>query len=430
MEEKANKVPFWQRVRSFIELAGEIGELVMSLRDKPSALDWISIGFRGADIVIRAADEYKEMTADEAPSFFEEMDEETGQSVWLFVPAEFHTFVMKEVREAEVLKSHWDGQQNSPRVCMGKVGDEVVAWLAKSAMLGDVAQGPYVKRARSEETYLAVGQSIWKGLASRHCVFVGGEFQVDEFDLGSFLPTAQFDAIEHRCRAFLEKGIHRSVLFQGPPGTGKSLGVRHLVKALGMNSVRVDLSTIEGKGGGGLISLLETLLKLMRPDVLLLDDFDHVEAEGRMLHFWEAANRLCRLVLVTVNDPGKLTEAMLRPGRFDDRFVVDRLDRNVLFKMVEDDSVLDMMETLPVAYVTEFKKRRAALGPEQAAREIPELVRRAIRQGAARPSKPLPEIEKGGDLGFFGGSGYDKDDDWDVDHYDEDPDDVPEVTLR
>ncbi|MCX5740873.1 MAG: AAA family ATPase, partial [Proteobacteria bacterium] len=175
-----------------------------------------------------------------------------------------------------------------------------------------------------------------------------------------------------------------------PPGTGKSMAIRWLVGELGLTSVRIDLAVLARLHGYGSVSVstsLETLLRLLQPQAMILDDLDRITITGSLLAFLELAQRTCKVVIASANSVEKLLGAALRPGRFDDIIRIDRLDPDVLRRLLADDvDLFDRLVALPAAYVVEFVKRRRVLGRAAALVELDELVARAGRIGAAPDS--------------------------------------------
>jgi len=79
-------------------------------------------------------------------------------------------------------------------------------------------------------------------------------------------------------RVFLIADHSRSLLFAGPPGTGKSTGMRQLTKGLSLRTLRVDIKllTEAQHRGENVTASLDTLVRALAPEALILDDIDRV----------------------------------------------------------------------------------------------------------------------------------------------------------
>jgi hypothetical protein len=365
----------WER---YVALAADAGGILINLRDQPRPLDWLGVGLRVLGLGIKIRAEHRTARAGNAWRFF---DTDELDSPWLEVPEEFRRLIVDNTTDVGIDEGWWDGTEDGPAVCIGKVGGEDVGWIAERAQVVD---GPYVRRTRATETFHALGERIWRRVGSRHCTYGTGGLVLDALDAGTILPTQQMRDLEERMNRFVDQGIHRSCLLIGPPGTGKSVAIRWLTRRLGVTSVRVDLAVLSAKHGSydqkALAASLETLLKLLRPEALILDDLDRVSVGGELLAFLELAARMCRLVLASANRPRKMMGASLRPGRFDEIISFDRLDPDVLRQLLGvDHDLFDRLAPLPAAYVAEFLKRLQVLGRERAVEEIAELEsRRAL----------------------------------------------------
>ncbi len=381
---RRNRNKRWER---YLSLAGEAGSIAMSLRDQPTRLDWIGVALRAVGVALRAHSEHRQAIAKNPYQYF---DDPAGEE-WTEIPDEFRRLVIEHLTEITVDEAYWDGDEGSAYLSRAKIGGETVAWIGEGDMMVD---GPYVLTAREAETYRALGDRLWRRVGGRHVAYGSGGLALDPFGLDEVRPTAQMRALEARMQRFLDADVARSYLLAGPPGTGKSLAIRWLVRRLGLTSVRIDLSVLAKMhgyhGSETIANRLETVLQLLRPEVMILDDLDRVASSGPLLHFLELALRTCRVVMASANAPDKMMGAALRPGRFDEILQVDRLDPEVLRGLLagssggggggvggdDDSDLFDRLAPLPAAYVAEFLKRRRVLGRAVAEAEIADLERR------------------------------------------------------
>ncbi|HTM21201.1 MAG TPA: AAA family ATPase [Kofleriaceae bacterium] len=359
----------WER---YLELAAEAGSIAMALRDKPTRLDWMGVGLRVVGLGIRYRAEKRQASARDPWTYFQD---EGIDRRWLEVPDEFRKLVMDHVTGVEIDDGWWTGDDDATRVCKGRIGTELVAWLADNSRVVD---GPYVVRARTPETYRALGERLWKRLGSRQCAYGINGLVADRMAEGARVtPTLQLVELEARIGRFLAAGLPRSYLLLGPPGTGKSAGIRWLARRLDLSTLRVDIASLgdhHGRANAAVAASLQTLVELLRPELMILDDLDRVDIGADLLHFLELAATRCRVVMASANCADSMIGAALRPGRFDEVVRFERLDPGVLAAMLGDDRDLtERMSGLPVAYVAEFLKRRGVLGRAVAESELSEL---------------------------------------------------------
>lgn len=346
----------------------------MALRDKPTPLDWLGVGLRAIGLALTVRDERRRADAGDPWKYFSDV---TGQE-WLEVPEEFRRLVLEHVTAVEVDEGYWDGDPQSPFICKGKIGDEVFAWIGEG---NGIVDGPYLIAARQTEGYRALGERLWRRFGGKHLLYGSTGLVLDPFTSDGVIATAQMRELGERMRRFVEAGRARSYLLGGPPGTGKSVAIRWMIEQLGLTSVRIDLGVLarlHGTHGASLSTSLETLLRLLRPQAMILDDLDRVAVTAPLLSFLEMARRTCQVVIGSANSVTKLMGAAVRPGRFDDIIRVDRLDPMVLRTLLAGDADLhERLATLPAAYVVEFATRRQVLGRERALVELDELIDRA-----------------------------------------------------
>jgi hypothetical protein len=374
---KTSRAKRWGR---FLKIAGDAGTIAMSLRDKPSRLDWLAVGARVVSLAMNIREERRRAEAGDPWKFFSDIE---GVE-WTEVPEEFRRLVMENATDATIDERYWDGEETSPFICKGLIGDELVAWIGEGQ---NVVDGPYILASRQIETYRALGDRLWRRIGSEHVLYGMTGLVGDPFVGDGVVATAQMRELGTRMKAFLDAGESRSYLLAGPPGTGKSVAIRWLVDSLGLSSVRIDLAVLarlHGTHSPTLATSLETLLRLLRPRAMILDDLDRVAVTAALLAFLELAQKTCQVVSASATSVDKMRGAALRPGRFDDIVRVERLDPDVLRKLIHDDAALfERLAPLPAAYVVEIVKRMRVLGRDQAMGELDELVSRSGKISAS-----------------------------------------------
>ncbi len=371
----------WAR---YLKIAGDAGVIAMSLRDKPTPLDWLAVGARAISLGLTIVDERRRAIANDPWKYFEDI---RGDE-WTEVPEEFKRLVVESATHLAVDEAYWDGDDQSAYVCRGKIGDEQVAWVGEA---GQIVDGPYVLSKREPETYRALGDRLWKRLGGHHVLYGPQGLVSDHFLDGCVMETAQMRTLQTRMKAFLAADEPRSYLLGGPPGTGKSVAIRWLVASLGLSSVRIDLGVLarlHGYHSGSVVTSLETLLRLLRPRAMILDDLDRVAVNAPLLAFLELARKTCVVVIASANSVQSMMGAAVRPGRFDDIVRIERLDGEVLRTLLAEDlDLVERMAALPAAYVVEFVKRRRILGRDVALGELDDLLGRAKSVNTAGDSE-------------------------------------------
>lgn len=160
---------------------------------------------------------------------------------------------------------------------------------------------------------------------------------------------------------FLNKNIGRSILLYGPPGTGKSTIARYIVNEHNMKSVRFKLDSSDSQINENVIY---TAIDILQPEAVLLDDFDRIGYQERLLDLLQYFSNKVKLIIATANDCSNILDACLRPERFDELIEVLYIDENVINELVENvtEDELREIKTWPIAYIREYAKLKSVLG--------------------------------------------------------------------
>jgi DNA replication protein DnaC len=188
------------------------------------------------------------------------------------------------------------------------------------------------------------------------------------------LPSIKASEISNTLKKYTSLKIHRSLMLYGPPGTGKSTMARKIINDLNMKSLRIRVEDISSYSN----STLQDAISLFKPDAIILDDFDRVENQISLFEMLEFFERSVRVIIATVNDRNRLDPALLRPGRFDELISIDRLDDDVIKKVLgKFVDKFDLVKDWPIIFIEEYVKRRLVLSEQEAEESIVELADRA-----------------------------------------------------
>ncbi len=247
------------------------------------------------------------------------------------------------------------------------------------------------------ESVSRMGRSVWETLKSSRAILSAVDddesralkIVSDEDD--ELFPSPKGDELYERMKRFLDKGYHRSVFMLGGPGVGKSELLKYIASLHGGFMLRIKLGDLAKLNGGTIARVAE----ILRPSVLMIDDFDRFimgehsyNESGRantdaaaLLDPVERINKTVPLFMVSANFSDSITEAMLRPERFDEVHVLRELDPAIYAQLLPDapDKVIAELKRLkaPVVYVEELRKRVDVLGYSEAAKEMQTLLKRA-----------------------------------------------------
>lgn len=120
--------------------------------------------------------------------------------------------------------------------------------------------------------------------------------------------------LKMRLNAFYNKGIRRSVLLHGLPGTGKSTFARSLFSNKKSRTLHLSIDAARSYETTGMINILA-------PNIIIFDDIDRdLEEAEKILQFFEEV--AADVIIASVNNISVLDSALLRPGRFDEIYLM------------------------------------------------------------------------------------------------------------
>lgn len=184
-------------------------------------------------------------------------------------------------------------------------------------------------------------------------------------------------------------GINRSVMLYGLPGTGKTTLSHTLVSHFGLRTLKLHPS-----GSLKLPYFLE-LLEALQIEALILDDFDQVEPDEKILEFLEIVNSRLKLVIGISNVLEGFDPAILRPGRFDEIIKVEEVEEITVREILGNlfDTYCNKVKTWPIAYIKELKKQEM-LNPDKLEEKFKDLSQRVTELREAYCSEPVKEEQE------------------------------------
>jgi hypothetical protein len=385
-------------IRKVIDITSSIASTLLLVKEKPKKLDYFSIGATLANVSLKIYDEISKLNTSDPQSFFDPKNH-------YIVPYSLEKTLFQFLQEQEILLVNDKISLNR-----GVLSGIEVFWIQKES----TKERSFCKFEDRESLIMEIGKLLWAASGTNNITLdkMGELVSSDENLNFEVIETKAMKELEKRLVSFQkygENGITRSYLLEGPPGTGKSSAAMHIIKKLGLKSLRASLASInEPRADGTYISVsanLEVLLNALQPDIIIIDDIDRgYVGEQTILKLFETARKYCKIIMATCNNKNSMIGAMLRVGRFDDHVEINRLDPEVVAGMLdeEDYDLAEKMSNWPIAYIQNYKTVKKVMGREQARLEIDdmenriyEIERKSLNESNfANFTSPQSEIKK------------------------------------
>lgn len=266
-------------------------------------------------------------------------------------------------------------------------------FIAKNPNAGSGGAVYYKKKPGEEgqvkKLQTLMGRKIWESYSSKIRVY-SANFQGVTFK--PWTPTGEYCSdqtkeVYDNIQRYLKKGYGRSIMLYGPPGTGKSCMTQYIANKLGWHTLYIDATSIFHLSSKSLGSIL----RLLRPEMLVIDDMDRVFNTGALLSAIDAAREYVKVFLVTINDKGSLDAAVKRAGRFDEIVLVKRILEPVSLFPDFSEERLKRIDEYPVAFLDELHRRIDVYGEEIVDTVLDEFDIR-VRENRVKIKKDLKEL--------------------------------------
>ncbi len=355
-----------KKVKQILAIADDLSEILIHLRDNPKTSDYASIILKLLNSTNRHYDEWRD-------DYFKNWG---IIEIWEYKKYLYNIAKLKHpieiVQEKKEITNY-----------ISKIYDVEVGWSVDS---GGYIEGPYIKDENDEEKALmSFGRMIWEFVGSNSLVIAkkGKAFRGETQtvfacdDMRKIYPSQTAENVLNRMSKFISKGYNRSIILYGRAGTGKSSAIKYIANKIGKYTLRINVKDMDNLDSDDIL----TAIMMLRPDTLIIDDFDRLIKPDKFLSELEKFNDSIKLFMVSVNNISNFDDAVIRPKRFDDVIKIEKLDNTIIDNLIGDvpKEIYKRLSSMPMAYIDEFHKRKNVLGVDEAILEVEELESR-IRQ--------------------------------------------------
>ena len=361
---RRKKSKVWNKISKIANIGSELAEVVVHLKGKPTILGSVAIASR-------LVSSYNRFMVDPEP--FDD---------WILLDVDPLGRKLIQVLDNEKEVIHVNG---TAQTCIANLGGHSFGWFEGE---DNYFRGFWYedKGLSHEEARNLIGRAIWERVGTGILIQstpAGDLVYADP--LSDSISSGTATALHVEIDKFLQKGHHRSVLLYGEPGTGKSHIIRQVAKLAGKYYVRFNTRRLP--------SNLDNILRTLCPDAVLVDDIDRSHDPEGLLETIGSVLSNASLFMATANDIICMDRASLRPGRFDVVREIDKLDEEILTKILSQfpESIREEASLLPIAYISELQKIVEVVGPEAAIESMRDLKKRfdTIKEGKVNDPKRL-----------------------------------------
>lgn len=263
----------------------------------------------------------------------------------------------KYVREGKVVRAAWTAT----------IDGVEIGWVSPPQM--NVVP-THIWSKTPERIRELASKRLWERAGSDRMLRIKGETVFPQLLPETIIETEFLRRVETRAQAFLAKSVPRTMVLDGEPGTGKTTAVGYLARKLNFRTAILSadefLNQSTPNGLGDWICAGMELVETLKPDVLIVNDIDRLEAEDQLvlLDVFDNAKLYTKLVFVTTNHYRKLLEPVRRPGRLDDVISVPGLDLKELQFVAPElpERYHERVVGWPISYVRDLQDRYRVLG--------------------------------------------------------------------